>query len=160
MERYKISSEVCIYQDHELTAEDRELVELAKKATEQSYSPYSRFRVGAALRLRNGIIVTGSNQENASYPLGMCAERTAIFHAQHQYPDQPIESIAIAAFANGHFYPEPISPCGACRQVMLEVEDRYGEPVRVLLHGTGGTHIVETVKTLMPFQFIGDSLKK
>ena len=105
-------------------------------------------------------MVTGSNQENASYPLGLCAERTAIFHAQHMYPDQPIAALAIAAFANGHFHPEPISPCGACRQVMLEVEDRYKRPMRVLLYGESGTHVVKSVKDLLPFQFVNESLSK
>ena len=142
MEKYEIKSEVCIFQDDELSAEDRELVELAKEATKSSYSPYSKFQVGAALRLADGTIVTGSNQENASYPLGLCAERTAIFHAQHMHPDQPI------------------SPCGACRQVMLEVEDRYHHAMRVLLYGASGTHVVSTVKDLLPFQFISESLKK
>ncbi|MBQ8968795.1 MAG: cytidine deaminase [Bacteroidaceae bacterium] len=160
MKKYEIKSEVCVYQDDELSQEDRELVEAAKQATQQSYSPYSKFRVGAALRLADGTIATGSNQENASYPLGLCAERTAIFHAQHMHPEQPIQAIAIAAWANGHFYPEPISPCGACRQVMLEVEDRYKHPIRVLLYGMSGTHVVETVKDLLPFQFISESLKK
>lgn len=160
MEKYEIKSEVCIYQEHELTPEDLELIEAAKRATTNSYSPYSQFKVGAALRLQDGTIATGSNQENASYPLGLCAERTAIFHAQHQHPEQPITAIAIAAWANGHFYPEPISPCGACRQVMLEVEDRYQRPMRVLLYGTSGTHVVNTVKDLLPFQFISESLKK
>ena len=160
MEKYNISCEVSIYQDNELPQEDRELIELAKGATGHSYSPYSHFQVGAALRLADGTIVTGSNQENASYPLGLCAERTAIFHAQHTYPEQPITAIAIAAFANGHFYPEPISPCGACRQVMLEVEDRYKQPIRVLLYGSDGTHVVESVKDLLPFQFVGDSMQK
>ncbi|MBQ7571153.1 MAG: cytidine deaminase [Bacteroidaceae bacterium] len=160
MDKYVIKSEICVYQDNELSTEDRELVEAAKQATQQSYSPYSKFQVGAALRLTDGSIVTGSNQENASYPLGLCAERTAIFHAQHQRPDLPVAAIAIAAFANGHFYPEPISPCGACRQVMLEVEDRYSRPMRVLLYGTSGTHVVSTVKALLPFQFVSESLKK
>lgn len=160
MEKYNITSEVLIYQEDELSPEDRELVEAAKRATEHSYSPYSQFRVGAALRLQDGTIATGSNQENASYPLGLCAERTAIFHAQHVHPDLAVQAIAIAAWSNGHFYPEPISPCGACRQVMLEVEHRYGRPMRVLLYGASGTHVVQSVRALLPFQFVSESLKK
>jgi len=160
MEKYNITNEVCIYQEDELSPEDFELIEAAKKATAQSYSPYSLFKVGAALRLADGSIITGSNQENASYPVGLCAERTAIFYAQHVHPEQPIKTIAVAAWANGHFYPEPISPCGACRQVMLEVEDRYKQPIRVMLYGTDGIHIVSTVKALLPFQFVGESMKK
>lgn len=160
MEKYEIKSEVCVYQENELSLEDRELVEAAKQATQQSYSPYSKFRVGAALRLSDGTVVTGSNQENASYPLGLCAERTALFHAQHTHPDLPVKAIAIAAFANGHFYPDAIPPCGACRQVMLEVEDRYNHPMRVMLYGTNGIHVVRSIKDLLPFQFVGESMKK
>ena len=160
MEKYEIKSEVYILKDHELSPEDLELVEAAKQATRQSYSPYSEFRVGAALRLEDGTVVTGSNQENASYPLGLCAERTAIFHAQHMHPEQSITALAIAAFSHGRFTAEPISPCGACRQVMLEVEDRYKRPMRVLLYGTLGTHVVATIKAILPFQFVSESLKK
>lgn len=148
-----------MFQENELTAEDRELVEAAKEATRQSYAPYSGFRVGAALRLANGMMVTGSNQENAAYPSGLCAERVALFHAQHIYPDQPVRALAIAAFANGHFCTAPIAPCGACRQVMLEVEDRYKSPMRILLYGTQGIYAIDSVKTILPFQFVGDYLK-
>ena len=158
MEKYSITSEVCVYKDEELCLEDRELVEAAKRATQQSYAPYSGFRVGAALRLEDGTVVTGSNQENASYPLGLCAERTAIFHAQHMHPDLSINALAIAAFANGHFTAAPIPPCGACRQVMLEVEDRYKRPMRVLLYGSEGIHIVTSVKALLPFQFVRETM--
>jgi len=159
MKTYEISSQVCIYTPEELSAEDHELVEAAKEAVQHSYSPYSAFKVGAAIRLANGTLLTGSNQENASYPLGLCAERTAIFHAQHQFPEQSIQALAIAAWSNGHFSSAPIPPCGACRQVMLEVEDRYKKPMRILLYGTEGIHVVDTVKALLPFQFVGDSMK-
>ncbi|MBP5380376.1 MAG: cytidine deaminase [Bacteroidaceae bacterium] len=158
MEKYKITSEVSVYQENELNEADRELIEAAKRATNQSYSPYSHFSVGAALRLKNGVVVTGSNQENASFPLGLCAERTAIFHAQHEYPDQPIAALAIAACSQGRFFSKPIPPCGACRQVMLEVEDRYKQPMRILLYATAGTHVVGSVKDILPFQFVGDSM--
>lgn len=159
MEKYCIAEEIYMFQENELTAEDRELVEAAKEATRQSYAPYSGFRVGAALRLANGMMVTGSNQENAAYPSGLCAERVALFHAQHTYPDQPVRALAIAAFANGHFCTAPIAPCGACRQVMLEVEDRYKSPMRILLYGTQGIYAIDSVKTILPFQFVGDYLK-
>ncbi len=160
MKTYEISSKVTIYDLQELTEGDRQLVDAAIAATEHSYSPYSQFRVGAALRLENGTLITGSNQENASFPLGLCAERTAIFHAQHQHPDQPITAIAIAARGNKGYLSAPIPPCGACRQVMLEVEDRYKKPIRVLLYGTEGVHVLESAKDLLPFQFVGDSMKK
>ncbi len=159
MKKYEIRNEVSVYELQELSESEQQLVNAAIAATKHSYSPYSHFSVGAALRLENGTLITGSNQENASFPLGLCAERTAIFHAQHEYPDQPILSIAIAACGPRGFLASPIPPCGACRQVMLEVEDRYKKPIRILLYGTDGIHVVETVKALLPFQFVGDSMK-
>ncbi len=159
MHKYEIRSEVCVYNLDELCREDKELVQQAMAATENSYSPYSHFRVGAAVRLKNGLVITGSNQENASYPLALCAERTAIFHAQHQHPEQPIHSIAVAARTEEGFTKFPIPPCGACRQVMLEVEDRYNSPIRILLYGTDGTHVLESVKALMPFQFVSQCME-
>lgn len=159
MEKYEIRSEVTVYQEDELIQADKELVEAAKEATKTSYSPYSGFSVGAALRLSDGSIFTGSNQENASYPLSLCAERTAIFSAQHFHPNLPIVSIAIAARNDKGFLTAPIPPCGACRQVMLEVEDRYKTSMRILLYGTNGTHTVNSVRDLLPFQFIGESMK-
>ena len=89
----------------------------------------------------------------------ICAERNAIFHAQHLHPEQPVVSIAIAARNEQGFTSFPIPPCGACRQVMLEVEDRYSQPIRLLLYGTDGTHVVDTVKALLPIQFGADNLK-
>lgn len=160
MEKYEIKCEVTVYQENELSTEDLELVKAAKEATSSSYSPYSKFRVGAALRLADDSIVTGSNQENASYPLGLCAERTAIFHAQHQHPELAINSIAIAARNEHGFLSDPIPPCGACRQVMLEVEDRYKQNLRILLYGTHGVHVLGSVKDILPFQFVGESLTK
>ncbi len=159
MHKYEIRSEVNVYNPDELCNEDRELVEQAMAATESSYSPYSHFRVGAALRLKNGQVITGSNQENASYPLGLCAERTAIFHAQHQHPEQPIQCIAIAARTKEGFTKFPIPPCGACRQVMLEVEDRYHSQIRILLYGTDGIHVLDSVKALLPFQFVSQCME-
>lgn len=159
MEKYEIKSEVIIYQDDELTPEDRELVDAAKEATNMSYSPYSGFSVGAAIRLADSTIFTGSNQENASYSLSLCAERTAIFAAQHQHPESSITAIAIAARNKSDFLEAPIPPCGACRQVMLEIEDRYNQPIRVLLFGTKGVHVVNTIKDILPFQFVGKSME-
>lgn len=159
MQTYKITAQVSVYQMEELNPEDRLLVEQAIAATEHSYSPYSHFSVGAALRLKNGEVITGSNQENASSSMTICAERNAIFHAQHLHPGQPIVSIAIAARTEKAFTPFPIPPCGACRQVVLEVEDRYKQPIRLLLYGTGGIHVVDTVKDLLPIQFGAENLK-
>ncbi len=142
----------------ELSALDRELVERAMKATDNSYAKYSRFCVGAAARLANGQVVIGANQENAAYPSGLCAERTCIFSAQANYPDQPILTLAVAARNENGFIPDPIAPCGACRQVILEIEDRYRQPVRVLLYGTNGTAVVRSVTDLLPLSFVDASM--
>lgn len=101
----------------------------------------------------------GANQENAAYPSGLCAERSAIFAAQSQWPDQAITTLAIAARTGGGLVREPIVPCGACRQVILEIEARYKRPVRILLHGTEGVYVIDTIKDLLPLQFTGDSMQ-
>lgn len=143
----------------ELDKADQELVEKAKEATRQSYAPYSNFNVGAALQLKNGIILTGSNQENAAYTNGICAERTTIFAAQHLYPAEPVMSIAVAAYSDGKFTHNPVAPCGACRQVMLEIESRYNQPLRILLYGEKGIYVIpQGVTAIMPLQFVPDSL--
>ena len=137
----------------ELSGEERQLVEQAKTATANYYSPYSRFMVGAALLLADGTTVTGANQENAAFPSGLCAERTALFSAQAQRPDQPVVAMAVAARSEKGFTAKPIAPCGACLQVMLEVEHRYGKPVTVILYGTEGTYIIDSVKDMLPINF-------
>lgn len=143
----------------ELSADDQHLIQTAIAATENSYSPYSRFQVGAALRLANGKEVMGANQENAAFPSGLCAERSAIFTAQSNYPDQPVTALAIAARNEHGLMHDPIVPCGACRQVILEIEDRYKQPIRILLYGTGGVYVINTVKELLPLQFVSESMK-
>ena len=143
----------------ELSADDQHLIQTAIAATENSYSPYSRFQVGAALRLANGKEVMGANQENAAFPSGLCAERSAIFAAQSNYPDQPVTGLAIAARNEYGLMHDPIVPCGACRQVILEIEDRYKQPIRILLYGTGGVYVINTVKELLPLQFVSESMK-
>ncbi len=143
----------------ELSSKEQALVTKAMQATNNSYAKYSDFRVGAACLLANGQIVIGANQENAAYPSGLCAERTAIFAAQANYPDQPISTLAIAARNADGFIKSPISPCGACRQVILEIEDRYKQPVRILLYGKDGILCINTVKDLLPFSFIDDCMR-
>ena len=145
----------ALYDYDELSDKDRELIEAAKRATEGSYAPYSKFRVGAALRLADGTIVAGANQENVAYPSGLCAERTALFYAGATYPDKAVEALAIAARTEeGGFTTTPIAPCGACRQVMLETELRYRTPIRILLYGTEGVYVVEGgVGELLPLRF-------
>lgn len=159
MKTYEIVSKVSVYSMDELSAEDKEVMEAAIESTQTSYSPYSKFKVGAAARLKNGIICKGSNQENASYSLSLCAERTCLFAANANYPNQPVTTLAIAAKdIHGEFLATPIPPCGACRQMILEVEDRYKQPIRIMLYSTNGIHVVDTIKALLPLQFIGESM--
>ncbi|MDE6716610.1 MAG: cytidine deaminase [Muribaculaceae bacterium] len=147
----------------ELPGADRELVEAARQMTRTSYAPYSRFHVGAAIRLDDGTIVCGSNQENAASPSGICAERTACFQAGALYPGRRFSKIAIAAWTSLHkpegmpyddyFQESPISPCGACRQALLEYETRGGEPVEVILYGRRRCYIFPSVASLLPYCF-------
>jgi len=139
---------------NELGDTDRQLVIAAQEATLNSYAPYSRFHVGAAVLLENGIIVTGTNQENVAFPSGLCAERTALFYANSQYPGTAVKALAIAArTGEGDLCKTPVSPCGACRQVMLEVEKRCGQAIRTLLSGTENVYIAESAKSLLPIAF-------
>ena len=142
----------------ELSQSDRELVSAAMEATKGSYAPYSKFRVGAAARLANGLVFTGANQENAAYPSGLCAERTTLFAANAQYPDQPVLALAIAARKGNRFMPTPFSPCGACRQVISGVEDRFGHPVRILLYGTEGIYECNGIDALLPLRFVDSDM--
>lgn len=138
----------------ELSDSDKLLVEKAVEMTAKAYAPYSRFLVGAAIRLDNGEIVTGSNQENAAFPSGTCAERSACFYAGANFPDAKFETIAVAAREEGQkLCAEPVSPCGACRQSLLEYEKLAGRPVKVLLIGEKKIHILPSVKSLLPFAF-------
>ncbi len=143
--------QVCTYD--ELSDAYRTLVDRAKEQVMKSYSPYSQFKVGAALQLANGEIFAASNQENAAYPSGLCAERNAVFFANAQFPDQPIKILAIAAYTNGAFLEQPITPCGACRQVLLEAENRYAEGMKVILYGTTEIYIIDNAKSLLPLSF-------
>lgn len=160
MKETEIISKVKIYDYSELSDSDRELVDKAKNATQTSYAPYSHFCVGAAARLSNGTIITGSNQENAAFPSGTCAERTALFYANAQHPQTSVVELAVAASSGGKFMKSPVSPCGACRQVILGVEERYGHPIRILLYGEEGIYVVDSVKALLPLQFTGESMKE
>lgn len=160
MEELQLKINVGRLTEDELSPCVRQLVEKAKQATANSYSPYSHFRVGAALRLKDGTIVTGANQENAAFPSSLCAERTAIFSAQAHYPDQPIVELAIAARnSSGEFLSDPISPCGGCRQVILGIEDRYQQPITVYLYGTSGIYRIGSARDLLPFSFVDASMK-
>lgn len=143
-----------IYALDELPEESRKLVDAALEATQRSYAPYSHFYVGAAVLLDNGVIVTGNNQENVAFPSGLCAERTALFYANAQYPEVPVKALAIVARdSSGKVTQAPISPCGACRQVMLETENRFGKPMQVLLASAEEVIVVERASALLPLAF-------
>lgn len=148
----------ALYAFEELSERDQELIRSAQEATQRSYAPYSHFHVGAAVRLDDGTLVTGSNQENAAFPSGLCAERTALFYAGAQYPDRTVEALAIAAADANGLTAMPTPPCGACRQVMMETETRTGHPMRILLFGTQGVYVIEGVAQLLPLIFDGSFL--
>ncbi|MDE7412578.1 MAG: cytidine deaminase [Muribaculaceae bacterium] len=147
----------------ELSPEDRFLVERAKAMTSNAYAPYSQFHVGAAILLDNGEIVCGANQENAASPSGTCGERSACFQAGAIYPDAHFRKIAIAAWTRigkpeglpdeEYFQDSPISPCGACRQALLEYETRAGSPVEVILYGRKRCYIFPSIASLLPYCF-------
>lgn len=158
MKEYKICTSVSVKTAEELSPQEQAITEAAKDAAASSYSPYSHFAVGAALRLEGGEIVTGSNQENASYPVGCCAERTALHWTAANHLGVRIEAIAIAAKSGGHFTSQPIAPCGMCRQALLEAERRQGSPVRVILYGTEGIHLVRKIEDLLPLSFNQDAM--
>lgn len=141
----------------ELPSADRELALAARDAIGGSYAPYSRFNVGAAVRLSDGTVVTGANQENAAYPSGLCAERTAMFYANAHYPDKAMTEIAIAASQEGVLCDEPATPCGNCRQVMAEYQTKGGVPMAVLLVGARRILKFASIECVLPFIF--DSLE-
>ena len=154
MKTYRIESVMHIYEMAELNEEDKALVEAAKQATSGSYAPYSKFNVGAAVRLQNGGIIVGANQENAAFPSGLCAERTALFAAGAQYPDVPVSTLAIAARGtDGELLSEPCSPCGSCRQVIIESETRAKHPIRILLYGRRCIYVIDGIRQIMPLMF-------
>ena len=145
----------------QLNDEEKGLVKASREMTDQAYAPYSEFYVGAAVLLDNGEIIRGSNQENGAYPSGLCAERVAVFAASAMFPGVPMKTIAISARTNRLDMDAPVSPCGACRQVMLEYETLQQRPVRLLLSKENGKiTIIDKVEDLLPLSFTGDKLKK
>ena len=159
MKHINLPIDIEVYTMEELSQVEQQLLKAAIDATQTAYAKYSHFRVGAALLLNDGRTVIGANQENAAYPSGLCAERSAIFAAQSQFPDQPIRTLAVAARnTEGHLLANPISPCGACRQVVLEIEDRYRQPVRILLYGTNAIYALNSMKDLLPLSFVDECM--
>jgi len=148
--------EATIY-DHieDLDSESKYLVHKAKEATQHAYAPYSKFQVGAALILEDGTVITGANQENASYPLCMCAERVALYTAASQHPDQKIVKLAVVAHKKNHKELAHATCCGACRQVMLEFEQRQKKNFEIIMLGSDEKWIkTKSASSLMPFSFI------
>ena len=159
MKKQIIQTELIEYNSpDELKAEYQKLIEEAKKAAQKAYAPYSRFKVGAAVLLKNGEIIQGNNQENAAYPSGLCAERVAIFYANSKFPNIPITAIAITAVTKSEFVKLPVPPCGSCLQVMLESEKRANQPIQVILYGQEKITIADSIKQFLPVNFNKDML--
>jgi len=150
-----IQTEIKVISDRrELSIKDADLLGIAKESAKHAYAPYSRFRVGAALLLKNGHIISGNNQENAVYPAGICAERVALFYAASQFPETPIEKIAITAAGIEKEICKPVPPCGICRQALLEYETKFDEPIQVIMAGEKGeVYVAKSVSDLLPLSF-------
>ncbi len=157
MEQIKLTYTLSVLSWTELTEEAKKTIEAAKEASYRAYAPYSNFLVGAAVLLEDGAVVTGNNQENAASPSGLCAERTAVFSANSLYPEQPVKMLAIAAQSNGKFLEEPVTPCGACRQVLLESEKRFGRKMEIYLYGTKKIYSLKGIEALLPLSFSSDT---
>ena len=159
MKEINLVTKIAVYPLAECSEIEKKLIEAAKEATKKAYTPYSGFKVGAAVLLENGEIISGNNQENAAYPSGLCAERTTVFFVNATYPDQKIEAIAVAAWHKDRFTNEVITPCGGCRQVLLETENRFNAPMKILMYGNEAVYMLESAKDLLPLSF-GDEMLK
>lgn len=142
-----------------LSDKEQQVIAAALEAAGNAYAPYSGFKVGAALLLSTGELVKGNNQENAAYPDGLCAERIAMFAANANHPEAAIEILAVCAMIDGQFLDEPVYPCGSCRQSLLESENRFQKPMRILMYGKNRIHIASSVKDLLPLSFDASFLK-
>lgn len=159
MEKREIKTTFIQYTDlTELPESDAALIVAAREIAQDAYAPYSGFKVGAALRLTDGKIIGGNNQENASSPVGCCAERTALFWANANYPDMAVRAIAVTATDRNGNRPSGLSPCGLCRQALLEAEIRFNQPIRILLDNSNGIDVLDDVKSLLPLSFDAGSL--
>jgi cytidine deaminase len=145
----------------ELPADDRELLDAARKSTDTAYAPYSHYKVGAAVRMENGRIITGSNQENMAFPSGLCAERVALFSAAAANPGVAVKAIAITSKSEQFAVEKPVTPCGACRQAIIEYEMLNHEKIRIILMGESGKVLaVDGMDSLLPLSFKEEGLKK
>jgi len=163
MKKKQIGFELLVFDDvKELSQNDQKLLIEAEKARENAYAPYSRFKVGAAVLLENGEVVIGNNQENASYPSGLCAERVAIFQAGAKFPGVLVKAVAITVKSMEHVVNQPAAPCGNCRQALMEYEHKQQSPIRVLFRGEKGPiYICASIQDILPLafnnSFLGDS---
>ncbi len=157
---HQLQIQITVFEnENELSKQDLFLLNEARKASERAYAPYSNFWVGAAIELQNGEVIWGSNQENAAYPSGLCAERTAIFSASVRFPNEIIKTIAIAAKPKGSNDFIAISPCGSCRQVMSEYENKQEKPIRMIMEGADKSiYILTSIADLLPLKFAKESL--
>ena len=161
MQEKKIQLSFITAHISELSENEQQLVENAESALKTAYAPYSGFLVGSSVLLENGEIINGSNQENVAYPSGLCAERVALFYAGARYPDIKVKTIAVSVLSKNFEVNDVISPCGACRQVMAEYEDKQEQSIKVILHSpTDEVLIANTVEDLLPFMFKSPLLKK
>ena len=160
MNKIQVISTLTVFENiNELPKEVIELMKKAVEARQNAYAPYSKFRVGASLYLENGEVVVGNNQENASYPSGLCAERVAVYYAGAKFPDVPIQTIAISASSDLKETTMPIPPCGACRQSIAEYEVKQNSPIAIYFMGkTGKVFKAESLKDLLPFVFDKEQL--
>ena len=159
MKDFEIVAKIKVYDIDACIGIKKKLIESAQYATQSAYAPYSKYKVGAAVLLENGEIIRGNNQENAAYPSGLCAERTALFYANASHPDQSVKMVAITAFYNGDFTSETCTPCGSCRQVLLEVENRFKTPVTILMCSKDKVYESSSAKDLLPLCFSDKSFE-
>lgn len=159
MKEIQLEFKVCIYHSlEELPQRSQQLILLAREAAKGAYAPYSGYRVGASVLLENGEIVNGSNQENAAYPSGLCAERTALFYASARFPGVAVVALAVTTLSNEMLPGDFAKPCGGCRQVIAEYEDLSGKPIEIILDGSSAITVVNGIDTLLPFRFKKEDL--
>jgi cytidine deaminase len=157
----KINTSFFIADLNELSNDEQMLIKKALGILKTSYSSYSGFSVGASILLDNGVTIEGSNQENVAYPSGLCAERVALFYTGAQYPNNTIKTIAISALSKSFEIEDYISPCGACRQVMAEYEEKQTSKIKILLHSPNDKVLISnSVEDLLPFVFRSPFLKR
>lgn len=161
MQKRKISFELTVFKSlTELPVKDQELMNVAITYRSKAYAPYSNFQVGAAVLLENGEVVIGNNQENASYPAGLCAERVAVFHAGAKYPDVKIKAIAITATSKNYVVDSAAAPCGNCRQAIAEYEQKQDSPIAIFLMGEKGEVLkCDSISDILPLAFNNSFLK-